>query len=112
MIKSPIFVDIVLPTCIAVGFVGFFLVLILSRLLYDYVRNNYGNLIESTQSQTMWVDQDMAGAFIGDVWALTRRRGFLVIESAFWRGLFWVNAVVGGATIVAVTVICAAFLFF
>ncbi|KAF0814857.1 hypothetical protein IGB42_00913 [Andreprevotia sp. IGB-42] len=109
MIKSPLFLDVVLPLCVSGSLIGFFLMLILSRILYDYVQRHYGNLLAPTESQTMWVDQDMAMAFVGDVWALTRRRDFRVIASPFWRGLFWVNAGVGLIAMLALITLCAAF---
>jgi len=109
MIKSPIFLDVILPACVSAGFLGFLALLVLSRLLYDYVQKHYSDMLAPTHSQSFWVDQDMAMAFIGDVWTLTRQRSFRRIASPFWRGLFWVNAVVGALTTVALAVLCLSF---
>ncbi|WP_035061555.1 hypothetical protein [Andreprevotia chitinilytica] len=110
MIKSPIFFDVILPVCVSGAFCGFFLLLILSRVLFDYMERNYSNLLPRTDSQTFWVDQDMAMAFVGDIWALTRSGRFRQLPSRFWRGMFWLNATVGGITIASLLTLFVAFL--
>ncbi|MBE9610256.1 hypothetical protein [Chitinilyticum piscinae] len=104
------FVDVVLPACVSTALGGFFLMLILSRLLYDYVERNYCTLFERTQSQTWWVDQDQAMAFVGDIWALTRSGRYRRIDSTAIRLLFGINAIIGALTISALAVLALGFL--
>ncbi|WP_028454250.1 hypothetical protein [Chitinilyticum litopenaei] len=110
MAASGLFIDIVLPVCIVTAFGGFFLLLGLSRLLYDYVERNYGTMLNKTQSISFMVDQDLAMAYVGDIWRLTRTGHFRRIESGLWRGLFTVNALIGILTTVALLVLALGFL--
>ncbi|WP_028452117.1 hypothetical protein [Chitinilyticum aquatile] len=104
------FDDVILPACVVTAFAGFFLLLAISRILYDYIERNYGLMLNKTLSSTFWVDQDMAMAYVGDIWALTRSGEYRRIESPFWRGLFAVNAAIGLATSTALVVLILGFL--
>lgn len=109
MIRSGIFVDLILPACIVTGLACFLLYTVLSRFLYDYVDRHYADMLEKPAGVN-FVDSEGMGSFMGSVWFLTRSGRYRHISSKPIRLLFLVNAGIGALLILSTLIICGAFL--
>ncbi|MBM3116050.1 hypothetical protein [Jeongeupia naejangsanensis] len=109
MIKQFV-LDYLLPTLVSTGLGSFLLFTLFARLVYDYLATHYHDLLSPQPTHGLH-DSDANGAFMADVWHVGRSGEWRRIDSAFWRGFFWLTMTTGGVMLVSLTGLVAIFLF-
>ncbi|AOY01366.1 hypothetical protein [Jeongeupia sp. USM3] len=109
MIKAFV-LDTLLPALVTGSLGGFLLFTLLARLVYDHLETHYRDVLSPSASHS-FLETDSLGGYMADVWRIGRSGEWRRIESALWRGCFWLAMTSGGVMILSLAGLVAIFMF-